>query len=88
VGVVLVAVGIAMMGPWGGVLGVIGFVPFITGLTGWCPLYALFKGNTSNLLRHWEVFQARTQGRAEAFILKEWGNSKKFSSFPKKLVIF
>lgn len=51
-GVVLIAVGIAMMGTWGVVLGVIGFIPFITGLTGWCPLYVLFKVNTCKLLRH------------------------------------
>jgi predicted PurR-regulated permease PerM len=51
-GVILIAVGIAMMGTWGVVLGVIGLVPLITGLTGWCPLYALFKINTCKLMRH------------------------------------
>lgn len=51
-GVVLIAFGIAMMGTWGVVLGVIGIIPLITGLTGWCPLYALFKISTCKLLHH------------------------------------
>ena len=52
VGVILIAVGIAMMGTWGIVLGVIGLVPLFTGLTGWCPLYALFNINTCKMIRH------------------------------------
>jgi len=36
-------------GNWGIVLGVIGLVPLITGLTGWCPLYSVFKISTCKI---------------------------------------
>ncbi|GJL78187.1 MAG: hypothetical protein NPINA01_11760 [Nitrospinaceae bacterium] len=52
IGVLLVAVGFAMMGTWGLILGLMGLVPLITGLTGWCPLYALFGINTCKLIHH------------------------------------
>ncbi len=45
-GMVLIAVGLAIWGIGGAVVALIGLVPLITGLTGYCPLYALFKINT------------------------------------------
>lgn len=41
--VVLTNLGIAFEGSFGLSLGIIGLFPLITGLTGWCPLCALFK---------------------------------------------
>ena len=42
VGVVIVGVGVAYGSWWGA----IGLVPLATGLTGWCPPYALLGINT------------------------------------------
>lgn len=48
VGVVLLIVGFGVMeGTAGTVVGIIGFVPLLTGLSGWCPLYSLFKFRTN-----------------------------------------
>jgi Protein of unknown function (DUF2892) len=47
-GVVLMIVGFGVMSGTGGtVVGVIGFVPLLTGLSGWCPLYAVFGIHTN-----------------------------------------
>ncbi|MCB0997527.1 MAG: DUF2892 domain-containing protein [Acidimicrobiales bacterium] len=49
-GVVLIIVGFAAIGGTGGViLGIIGFVPLLTGLSGYCPLYSLFKFRTNKV---------------------------------------
>lgn len=46
-GVVLLIVGFGVMnGTAGVVVGIVAFVPLLTGLSGWCPLYALFKFRT------------------------------------------
>lgn len=48
-GIVLLVVGFAVLeGTAGTVVGVLGFVPLLTGLSGWCPLYALFGVRTNN----------------------------------------
>ena len=47
-GIFVVALGIALDGIWGLVLGVAGLVPLVSGLTGWCPFYALFKKISAN----------------------------------------
>lgn len=47
VGIALVVVGFAVIqGTVGIVVGVIGVIPLLTGLSGWCPLYTLFKTGT------------------------------------------
>ena len=48
-GLALIAGGMTVAGNWGIVLGVVGLVPLITGLTGWCPLYSVFKINTCKI---------------------------------------
>ena len=48
IGVFVIAVGIALDGTWGIVLGVVGLVPLSTGTIGWCPLYVLFKKSSEN----------------------------------------
>jgi hypothetical protein len=48
-GLALIACGVMIAGNWGIVLGVVGLVPLITGLTGWCPLYSVFKINTCKM---------------------------------------
>ena len=48
-GLALIAGGMTVAGNWGIVLGVVGLVPLITGLTGWCPLYRVFKINTCKM---------------------------------------
>ena len=48
-GLALIAGGGMIAGSWGIVLGVAGLVPLITGLTGWCPLYSVFKINTCKM---------------------------------------
>ena len=48
-GLALIAGGVMIAGNWGIVLGVVGLVPLITGLTGWCPLYSVFKINTCKM---------------------------------------
>ncbi|MDE3094914.1 MAG: DUF2892 domain-containing protein [Chloroflexota bacterium] len=46
-GVALVVIGFGVVqGVAGIVVGVVGLVPLLTGLTGYCPLYALFGVNT------------------------------------------
>lgn len=35
------------VGTWGLIFKIIGFMPLITSLTGFCPLYALFKTKTN-----------------------------------------
>jgi hypothetical protein len=42
VGVIIVAIGVAYQSWWGAV----GLVPLATGLTGWCPPYALLGIST------------------------------------------
>ena len=49
-GALLVSVGISLWNVWGVVLAVIGLVPMFSGLTGWCPLYAIFKIDTRTWL--------------------------------------
>ncbi len=47
-GIVLLVVGFAVLeGTAGTVVGVLGFVPLLTGLSGWCPLYALLGFRTN-----------------------------------------
>jgi hypothetical protein len=47
VGIAMVVVGFGVLqGTAGIVVGVVGLVPLLTGLTGWCPLYTLFKTGT------------------------------------------
>ena len=41
--VVLINLGIAFEGTLGFTLGIIGIFPLLAGLTGWCPLCALFN---------------------------------------------
>ena len=54
--VIRVVLGIAILylgwagvvtGGWGVFLKIVGFVPLLTGLSGWCPLYAIFKLRTN-----------------------------------------
>ena len=48
VGVILVIVGVMLMkGTIGIVLDVLGVILLVTGIVGFCPLYALFRINTS-----------------------------------------
>jgi len=47
-GIFVVALGIALDGIWGLVLGFVGLVPLVSGLIGWCPFYALFKIISTN----------------------------------------
>lgn len=35
-------------GGWGTFFKIVGFVPLATGLSGWCPLYALFGVRTNH----------------------------------------
>lgn len=47
-GIVLLIVGFGVMdGTAGVVLGIVALVPLLTGLSGWCPLYALFGFRTN-----------------------------------------
>lgn len=47
VGIAMVVVGFAVLeGTAGIVVGVIGVIPLLTGLSGWCPLYTVFKTGT------------------------------------------
>jgi hypothetical protein len=47
IGIAMVVVGFAVLeGTAGIVVGIIGVIPLLTGLTGWCPLYTLFKTGT------------------------------------------
>ncbi len=47
-GVVLLIVGFGLMdGTSGTVVGVVALVPLLTGLSGWCPLYALLGFRTN-----------------------------------------
>jgi hypothetical protein len=36
-----------VIGGWGVFLKIVGFVPLLTGLSGWCPLYAILKLRTN-----------------------------------------
>jgi hypothetical protein len=47
VGIAMVVVGFAVLdGTAGIVVGIVGIIPLLTGLTGWCPLYTVFKTGT------------------------------------------
>ena len=47
-GIVLLYLGFGgvVAGTWGIVVNVIGAIALLTGLTGWCPIYALLKTGT------------------------------------------
>lgn len=49
-GIVLLYLGFGgvVAGTWGTVVNVIGAIALLTGLTGWCPIYALLKIGTKN----------------------------------------
>ena len=47
-GVALLIVGFGVMdGTAGVIVGIVAFVPLLTGLSGWCPLYSLFRFRTN-----------------------------------------
>ena len=52
-GVVLLIVGFGVMGGTAGtVVGVVALVPLLTGLSGWCPLYAVIGFRTNKPSDH------------------------------------
>ena len=47
IGIAMVVVGFAVLeGTAGIVVGIVGLIPLLTGLSGWCPLYTLFRTGT------------------------------------------